>query len=154
MKSVLRVLPIAARLVLAGCDTIDMVSNLTSGWFSGGKKLNIKGERISVLSEDESLKIDPELAKTRVVLPKPYRNAAWPEPGGYAANAMYHLEANGPLAVAWQQEAGKGSDSASRLTAAPIIAENRIYALDAQAHLYVFDARSGAPLWNRALAPS
>lgn len=153
MKSVLRVLPIAALLVLAGCDTIDMVSNLTSGWFSGGKHLNIKGERISVLSDDESLKVDPELAKTRVVLPKPYRNAAWPEPGGYAANAMYHLEADGPLAVSWQQQAGKGSDSDSRLTAAPIVVDNRVYVLDAEAHLFVFDARNGNPLWDKPLAP-
>jgi outer membrane protein assembly factor BamB len=153
MKSVLRLLPVAALLALGGCDTLDQVTNLTTGWFSGVHKSNIKGERISVLSEDESLKVDPELAKTRVMLPKPYRNAAWPEPGGYAANAMYHLQADGPLAIAWQQQAGKGSDSDSRLTAAPIVADNRIYVLDAETHLFAFDARSGNPVWDKELVP-
>ena len=66
---------------------------------------------------------------------------------------MYHLEANGPLAISWQQQAGKGSDTDSRLTAAPIVADGRVYVLDAEVHLYVFDARSGAPLWDKALAP-
>jgi outer membrane protein assembly factor BamB len=154
MKSVLRILACAALFALGGCDTLGPITDLTTGWFSGVHKSNIKGERISVMSEDESLKVDPDLAKSRVVLPKPYRNAAWPEPGGYAANAMYHLEADGPLAVAWQQQAGKGSDTDSRLTAEPIVADNRVYVLDAEVHLYVFDAQTGNPLWDKALAPS
>ncbi|MBV9572382.1 MAG: PQQ-binding-like beta-propeller repeat protein [Alphaproteobacteria bacterium] len=147
----------AALAALAGCDTVnnaeDSFNSLTSGWFTSIHRSNIKGQRISVLSEDESLKPDPDLASTKVVLPKPYRNPAWPQPGGYAANVMYHLEAAGPLAVAWTQQAGKGSDSDSRLTAAPIVAEGRAYVLDAQAHLYCFDARTGAAVWDKALAP-
>jgi outer membrane protein assembly factor BamB len=142
-----------AMLSLAGCDAVDMVGDLTSSWFASTHKSNIKGERISILASDDSLKPDPDLAKTRVVLPRPYRNPAWPQPGGYAANAMYHLEANGPLAIAWQQQAGKGSDADSRLTAAPIVAESRIFVLDAEAHLFAFDARNGAALWNVPLAP-
>jgi len=157
MKACVRVIVCAAALALAGCDTVsgitDSVNSLTNGWFNSIHRSNIKGERISVLAADESMKPDPELASTKVVLPKPYRNPAWPQPGGYSANAMYHLEASGPLAVAWQQQAGKGSDNDSRLTAAPIIAESRAFVLDAQAHLYVFDARSGAPLWDKALSP-
>jgi hypothetical protein len=35
----------------------------------------------------------------------------------------------------------------------PIVADGRVYVLDAEVHLYVFDARSGAPLWDKALAP-
>lgn len=154
MKPILRVLPLAALLVLGGCDALSMVGDLTQGWFSGGKRSNIKGERISILADDESLKVDPELAKTRLLLPKPYKNTSWPEPGGYASNAMYHLEADGPLAVAWEQQAGKGSDSDSRLTAAPIVAENRVYVLDSEAHVFAFDARSGNPLWDKPLAPT
>ncbi len=153
MKACLRIACCAAALALAGCDALGAVGDLTNGWFSSAHKSNIKGERISVMATDESLKPDPQLAATKVVLPRPYRNSAWPEPGGYPANAMYHLEANGPLAISWQQQAGKGSDTDSRLTAAPIVADGRVYVLDAEVHLYVFDARSGAPLWDKALAP-
>lgn len=153
-KPILRTTFCAAIVIaLAGCSQLDAVGDMTSGWFSSSKKSDIKGVRISVMSMDASLKPDPELAGTNVVLPPPYRNDEWPQPGGYAANAMYHLEASGPLQPAWQQDAGKGSDSDSRLTAPPVIADGHIYVLDAEAHIYAFDANSGKPLWDKALAP-
>jgi outer membrane protein assembly factor BamB len=139
----------AAAFLLSGCTMLDTVG----GWFSGGKKVTLKGERISVMALDESLQVDPALASTPVVLPAPYRNEAWPEPGGYATNAMYHLEASGPLRVIWQQEAGKGSDNDSQLTAAPVVGDGRIFALDAAAHVVAFDAKSGRVLWGKTLAP-
>jgi outer membrane protein assembly factor BamB len=137
----------AAALTLAGCDTI---SDLFGG---NGKKSTLKGERISVMSLDEALQVDTSLRDTEVVLPAPYRNDAWAEPGGYASNADYHLEAKGPLQILWQQDAGKGSDDDSRTTAAPIVADGRIFVLDSAAHVFAFDAKSGNPLWGKALAP-
>jgi outer membrane protein assembly factor BamB len=106
------------------------------------------------MSLDESLKPDPSLASTDVVLPPPYRNDAWPNPGGYSSNAMYHLEATGRLQQAWIQEAGKGSDTDSRLTAPPIVAGGKIYVLDSEAHVFAFNAQNGQPAWDRSLAPS
>jgi outer membrane protein assembly factor BamB len=129
---------------------VDMASNLFRG---PGKKSNIKGERISVMSLDESLQVDPALKATPVILPPPYSNPAWPEPGGYASNAMYHLEASGPLRVLWEHDAGKGSDDESQLTAAPIVADGRVFVLDAAAHVFAFDAKTGRPLWGKTLAP-
>lgn len=154
MKSLFaRTMCLAAASALAGCGAISAVGDLTSGWFSSVERSNIKGERISVMSTDESLQPDPDLKATNVVLPPPYTNSEWPEPGGYAANAMYHLQAGGALNVAWQQDAGKGSDDDSRLTAEPIVANGHVYVLDSQAHLYAFDARGGNPAWDRNLAP-
>jgi outer membrane protein assembly factor BamB len=141
---------VAAASLLAGCGTFDMIGDL----FSGSKgKSNLKGERISVMTLDESLKPDPTLDQTPVKLPPPYVNNEWSQPGGYPANAMYHLEASGPLKQIWSAEAGKGSDDDSRLTAPPIIADGRIYVLDSEAHVYVFDAGNGRALWDKDLAP-
>ena len=142
-----------ATLALCGCGELDMFKDLTQSWFHSTKKSNIKGERISIMSLDDSLKPDPTLANVPVVLPPPFRNPDWPQPGGYASNAMYHLEATGPLDVAWQVDAGKGSDANSRLTAPPVVAGGRIFVLDAAAHVYVFDARDGKPLWDKDVAP-
>jgi outer membrane protein assembly factor BamB len=148
------VLPVALAaalsLALAGCTTVDTVS----GWFSGGgHKSKLRGERISVMSNEESLTPDDQIAKVPVVLPAPYRNSAWPNAGGYSANAMYHLEARGPLQQVWAQDSGKGSDDDSRLTAPPVVADGKIYALDSKAHIYAFDANAGTPLWHLNLAP-
>lgn len=152
-RSIAALVCAACLFALAGCDTLSGVSDTVSGWFGSNKVSKLKGERISVMTEDNSLKPDPALDTTSVELPRPYINKDWPEPGGYAANAMYHLEAAGPLRTLWQTDTGKGTDDDSRLTAPPIVADGRIYVLDAEAHVFAFDANSGQPLWNRNLAP-
>jgi outer membrane protein assembly factor BamB len=140
----------AASLLLSGCSVFDEIG----GWFSSsGKKSNLRGVRIPVMSLDSELKVDATLAKEPVQLPPPYRNPDWPQPGGYASNAMYHLAAPGRLRQAWSEDAGKGSDTASHLISTPIVAGGLIYALDAEAHIWVFRAADGHPVWNRRLAP-
>src|SRR5580692_3750933 len=153
MRSRTFLLVAAASAMLAGCDTFGPLGETISGWFSGPSKSDLKGERISVMTTDQALLPDPALANVKVVLPPPYANTEWPEPGGYAANAMYHLEARGPLHQEWSVDAGKGSDSDSRLTTSPIVAGGRIYVLDAEAHLFAFDAHDGHSLWDLELAP-
>ena len=89
-RSLLLVL-VAVSLVLGGCSVFDEVGS----WFaSSGKKSNLRGVRIPVMSSESELKVD-DTQTTPVVLPPPYRNPDWPLPGGYASNAMYHLEAPG-----------------------------------------------------------
>src|SRR3954465_9610542 len=106
----------AASLLLSGCSVIDEVGS----WFSSsGKKSNLRGVRIPVMSIDADLKPDAAIAATPVLLPPPYRNTEWPQPGGYAANAMYHLAAPGRLRQIWSESAGKGNDIDSHLTSAP-----------------------------------
>jgi outer membrane protein assembly factor BamB len=152
-KPIRLALCLSLAFALSGCAVTDMIGSMTSGWFSSAKKSNIRGQRFDLLSLDDSLKPDPELAGTPVTLPAPFDNPEWPEPGGYASNAMYHLQADGPLAIAWQQDAGKGSDADSRLTAPPIVAGGHVYILDAAAHVFAFDAKTGTPLWDKDLAP-
>ena len=70
----LRVLAVlaVALVLLAACTSI---SDTITGIFNGaGKKSKLKGERISVLSMDNSLKIDPELKNAEIRLPPPYLN--------------------------------------------------------------------------------
>ncbi len=140
---------VLAGFMLSGCGVVDVDS-----WFSGGTKSKLKGERVSVMTAaDDTLKADDSLNEAKVSLPAPYVNEAWPAPGGYPSNAMYHLQASGPLKQIWQADAGKGSDRDSRLTAPPIVAGSRVYVLDAATKVYAFDARSGNEIWTAALAP-
>jgi outer membrane protein assembly factor BamB len=148
-RSLLLVL-VAVSFVLGGCSVFDEVGS----WFaSSGKKSNLRGVRIPVMSAESELKVDPTLANIPVVLPPPYRNTEWPQPGGYPSNAMYHLDVPGRLRKIWDQDAGKGSDTDSLLTSPPVVAGGLIYALDSEAHVWVFRAGDGHPVWNRRLAP-
>jgi len=140
---------LGAALLLGGCTSArDFLGDI----FTATHKSNLRGLRVSLLSADESLQPDPALAQTRVVLPAPFRNPDWPLPGGYASNAMYHLEAPGPLRQIWSVDAGKGTDDDSMLTAPPVVAAGRIYVLDSEAHIRVFRASDGRPLWDKRLA--
>lgn len=140
---------LAASLLLSGCSTFDFMDS----WFTGVSKSKLKGERISVMATDELLKADPSLAGVKVTLPRPYVNSEWPNPGGYAANAMYHLEASGHLRKVWEVDAGQGSTTELRLTAPPVVGGGRIFVLDAAAKVHAFDARDGSELWSQSLAP-
>jgi outer membrane protein assembly factor BamB len=140
----------AASLLLGGCSVVDEVGS----WFaSNGKKSNLRGVRIPVMSLDSDLKADATLTATPIQLPAPYRNTEWPQPGGYASNAMYHLAAPGRLRKAWSQDAGKGNDIDSHLTSSPVVAGGLIYVLDSEAHVFAFRATDGRPVWDRSLAP-
>jgi outer membrane protein assembly factor BamB len=140
----------AASMLLSGCAITDEVSS----WFtSSGKKSNLRGVRIPVMSLDSELKIDPVLAKEPLLLPPPYTNPDWPQPGGYASNALYHLAAPGPLRQVWSEDAGKGSDIDSHLVSTPVVGGGLIFALDSEAHIWVFRANDGRPVWNKRLAP-
>src|SRR6188508_264490 len=106
----------AASLLLGGCSVFEEVGS----WFaSSGKKSNLRGVRIPVMSLDSDLKPDATLAGTPILLPPPYSNPDWPQPGGYASNTMYHLAAPGRLREIWSQSAGKGNDIDSHLTSSP-----------------------------------
>jgi outer membrane protein assembly factor BamB len=149
-RTILRVAALLALAVsLSGCETFSFADN----WFSSTNKSKLKGERISVMTLDESLKPDPALADVPVLLPAPYRNTEWPEPGGYASNAMYHLEAAGRLRQLWQADAGKGSDTDSRLSAPPVVVDGRVFVLDAANHVTAFKAEDGSRIWDADLSP-
>jgi outer membrane protein assembly factor BamB len=149
-RSVSLCLVLAASLLLGGCSVLNEVGS----WFaSSGKKSTLRGVRIPVMSLDSDLKPDATLAATPVLLPPPYTNPEWPQPGGYASNAMYHLAVPGRLRELWSRDAGKGNDIDSHLTSSPVVGGGLIYALDAEAHIYVFRAGDGRPVWNRRLAP-
>jgi len=141
---------LAASLFLTGCSSFwDDLGDV----FSRTNTANLRGMRVSLIGSDEAVKTDPAIAAIPVLLPPPYRNPDWPQPGGYSSNAMYHLEAPGPLRRVWARQAGKGSDSDSVVTASPVVAAGRIYALDSEAHIWVIRISDGRPVWDKRLAP-
>jgi len=114
---------LAGLLSLGACETFDDL-------ITPGKKVDIRGERISVLPKAAEVEADPKLANVAVVLPKPSVNKDWPQPGGYPDNAMHHLAAEGQLAEIWDSGIGTGSTSSTRLTASPVIADGNVFVLD------------------------
>jgi outer membrane protein assembly factor BamB len=106
------------------------------------------GQRISVLSTEASVEVDPTLAATQVVLPTAETNAAWAQPGGNASKSMGHLALGGSPAQAWRVSIGEGSGKKTQLAASPVYGDGRLYTTDAQAVVRAIDPQNGATLWR------
>src|SRR5206468_6796498 len=112
----------------------------------------LPGTRISALQLNTTLSADPSLADVKVLLPQPFTNPDWPQPGGYASHAMYHLQLPDNLHLAWTANIGSGTDSELRLLAEPVVGDGRIYAIDATSRVSAFNADTGAELWRSNVA--
>lgn len=136
-----------AALPLAGCGNLGNILD----W--GGSDPILEGERIPIMTTGAEFTADPSLASLEVDLPPPVENNDWPEPGFAPDNKVVHLQAIGSLQEIWQVNAGKGTDWKSILTASPIVADGKIFVLDAMGHVYVYNAATGAAIWDRSMAP-
>lgn len=109
--------------------------------------------RITILAFEQKLEADPTLAATPLVLPAAAPVADWSQPGGPASNAPINMEASGAFNVAWRRGIGAGSTDTLRLTAPPVVAGGRIYALDANQSITALDAKDGRQIWRRSVRP-
>src|SRR5512143_524026 len=145
IKQITRSVTVLGLLLLGGCG-IDQ-------WFGASAPPPLPGRRISVLELDQGLQPDPQLAAQPVALPAPVRNPDWPQSGGSPTHVMGHLALSVPFREAWSTGIGAGSSSTRRLINPPIVAEGRVYAVDAEDHVVALDAATGRQLW-RVLAAS
>lgn len=144
-----------AATVLTGCASLrDGAARL---WpFGGGgeaERQSPNDGRVSILTFDTAIVPDAAAAAQPFLLPPAAASANWPAPGGPVTNAPGHVRAEGPLAQAWRRNAGEGSAKDRALTASPVVADGRIFVLDAGLTVRAFDAATGAPAWTRSLRP-
>ncbi|MCP1471216.1 outer membrane protein assembly factor BamB [Sphingobium sp. OAS761] len=128
--------------LLAGCGII--------GGKKGGPKTPVVGNRVSILSNERGIEVDPALADVPVSLPAPYVDEAWSQPGGDSSKAIGHVSLGGSPSQVWSASI-EGSSPRARLAASPVIAGGKLYVIDAGAHVLAFDAASGSKLWQASL---
>src|SRR5579863_2362411 len=135
-------------LVLTGCnvfsDAFDYVTEDTA-------KTKLSGERVSVLGLDRPPEPDPALAKTEVRLPRPVINSEWPEAGGFPNHSMQHLALPGKLKEIWSTSIGDGASRYGRVLSQPVVADGRIFGMDARDVVVALDANTGKRIWENDL---
>lgn len=122
-----------------------------SSWMGGNSAPPLPGKRISVLSRDKTL--EPEAKGVEIKLPPPEANEDWPQAGGYANHAMHHMEVGDQLAKRWSTGIGAGAGNRARLLAQPVVAEGKVFTMDAEAEVRAVDAKTGSTVWKRDLTP-
>jgi outer membrane protein assembly factor BamB len=127
---------------------LTLVGGCAGGLFKGSKpKSALLGERISILTAESGVEVDPSLADVAVTLPAATPNDSWTQPGGNASKSMGHPALGASLGTAWTAKIA-GATKEARLAAAPVIADGKLYAMGTDAQITAFNAASGARLWS------
>ena len=134
MRTARRLIPLAALiLALGACD----------------REVILAGER-APLREDAA---SAPVRAPAFVAPAPVNHAAWTHTNGTPRHAITHPALAAVPTLAWSSRFGAGDSRGNRITASPVAAAGRVYALDSRAGVAALDAASGAVLWRRDLTP-
>jgi outer membrane protein assembly factor BamB len=141
---------IAAVAALSACASVERASSAV--WPFGrdqdsGPKAPEDG-RISILTFEQKLEADKELASRRPIIPLAGETKDWSLPGGQADNAPQHIAHAGSFKVAWRRDVVEGSSRTQRLSASPVIAGGRAFLLGADQSLSAVNAATGAAIWK------
>ncbi len=114
----------------------------------GVVKTPVVGERISVLSAENEIAVDPDTAALPFAIPEAIANDDWAQSGGNPSKSMGHVALGNALGLAWQVSIGAGSDKKGRLISAPVVAGGRVYTIDTNGVARAFDTRNGGAVWS------
>ncbi len=126
---------LAATTLLAGCAQQEVILP--------GERLTLRGDAPAVAPENQVAPIS---------LPAAQNLTAWPQSQANISNNPGHLSVSFPLEPLFEVSIGAGEDRKHRITAQPVVADNRIFTLDAQATVQA-TAPDGRVLWRRDLTP-
>ncbi len=118
------------------------------------KEVPLPGKRVAILPDRE--KVPGELAdgSQPIGLPEQVANDAWPQPGGAPNNAPGHLAFSDGVRQSWTADAGEGTNKIGRVMASPIVADGRVFTLDAAGNVSAFSLGGGSAVWKQSLKPS
>lgn len=147
---------VAAMAALSACSTVSRVSDAV--WPFGGddnapRQTAPEDGRISILAFEQTLTPDPALASQRVTVPPAVQMVEWSQPGGTADNSPPQSTGSAVLQRAWTANLGQGSNNRSQLAAPPVIAEGRLFFLDADHRVHAISATDGGRIWAENLRP-
>lgn len=118
------------------------------------KEVPLPGRRIAVIPDKPALPGELADGSQPIALPEQRANDSWSQPGGEPNNAPGHLVLSGSVHQSWSADAGSGSNKAGRVTASPIVADGRVYALDSAGNVSAFALGGGSPVWRASLKPT
>jgi outer membrane protein assembly factor BamB len=148
-----RALTLAAGLTigLPGCSVLSKLHNFGD---STNKSVASQGERIPVLPPTDQVTPSAALKGQDFSIPLAQPVADWPLPGGTPEQSEEHVEAAPNLSIAWRRSFGiAGLNRKHFITAPPIEAEGKVFAMDGQAGVAAIDAKTGVRLWFTNVRP-
>jgi outer membrane protein assembly factor BamB len=150
---------LAAAAAVASCSTISNVGSSMDRLNPFHSKKNTEAsdasesQRVSIVAFDQKVEQNENLKGQDFFLPGPTAQADWPVPGGTPEQSIENVDAGKAFQVAWKRGFGKGSSRQFHVTAPPVMANGRIYLMDAEATVVALDASRGGVVWKTNLRP-
>ncbi|MHA1539345.1 MAG: outer membrane protein assembly factor BamB family protein [Alphaproteobacteria bacterium] len=123
---------------LLGCATEDMTPPL-------------EGERISLSTLSQKIDVDLLTASKEFSLPTPERNNAWPQIDANPAHLIGHyaLPNTSRMRRIWRRSIGTSTKESAPFISAPVLHNQRIFAMDRKGLISAIDIKNGAILWTK-----
>jgi len=136
---------IAAILVLSACNNREVILE--------GERLDLRAD-LSETVEDGAEGTEDVLAlDTSLSLPAAQNLSEWTHRNGNAQHSSPHLAFASNPAQVFSVKIGDGNGRKHRITADPVVADGRVFALDSRARVTAVSP-AGATLWTRDLTPT
>ncbi|MEM0977642.1 MAG: PQQ-binding-like beta-propeller repeat protein [Pseudomonadota bacterium] len=116
----------------------------------GRREVILPGQREDIRPAQELLEEFDNLPQLRIAGPS--ANTSWTHRNGNATHNFEHVGFSGPPSRIWSVNLGKGNTRRTRITADPIVAAGRIFAMDAVGQVSAIST-SGTILWSVDLRP-
>ena len=140
---------VAASVAITGCSSAGRM-------FRAHPKpaaINKEAQRISLLELGDQLKVSDTLKGQDFFLPPPQPQADWPLPGGTLEQSVENVDAAPDFRIAWRKSFGEKSTRRGHVLAPPIMADGKVFVMDAGAGVSAHDARTGDQIWKANLRP-
>jgi outer membrane protein assembly factor BamB len=151
--------PIAVLLAataLSACSTVSRIGGALNPFDGGDSPSQTAPQdgRVSILAFEQDVTADPTLAARTIVVPPPVDLVEWSQPGGTPDNSPPNSTGSGVLQRAWRADLGAGSDGRVQIAAPPVVAEGRLFFIDANQRVIAVNAADGNRVWSETLRPS
>ncbi len=113
----------------------------------------LAGERVGLRDGAPGAVTQNAVQITPVALPAARQNDSWTHRGGEADHAITHPALGATLTRAFSTDIGAGNSRGARITADPVVADGRIFAMDAGATVTGLSTAGGI-LWQRDVTPA
>ncbi len=114
------------------------------------RELVLPGERLPVRADAVA---EAGQAAAPISLPAAVANADWTHRGGTARHAGPHGVLSAAPQLVWSVGIGQGDSRKNRISAAPVVADGRVFTMDSEARVQA-TSTAGAVLWTADLTAS
>lgn len=118
----------------------------------GERDIRLPGERLDIRDGMAGVQDAGENLVLPVSLPAPQANADWTHRNGDADHRLSHPALGPSLTLQFVADIGEGDSRRARITADPVVAGGRVFAMDARS-LVTAVSPTGAVLWTADVAP-